>query len=179
MLILILCIVSLFIIYLLQRFIMKNELLQSSVDRLESGICDLYLEVLRTKHITNKILELLAHEDSAIAGVHITFGGKREKEMILKVTQSLPNISIEFDDKFGNDVSMPENAVINFSLTDPSLASLSSEGAKCSLVPSGALGVCKIQASIVAGEKQFMAEADLEFVPGDIDHISLKLGEAV
>lgn len=128
----------------------------------------------------SEIETLLASGLSVIASVHLIFDGKREKQMILKVNQSLKNVSIEFDDKFEHPIENPENVTVAWSLTDPSLGAFTpnESGLGGALVPSGSLGSCKLQANIQAGDKQFMAEADIDFVPGDIDHVSIKLGDA-
>lgn len=90
-------------------------------------------------------------------------------------------LSLEVDDKFNNPTAAPLDGPPAWAVTDPTLASIapSDDGLSAVLTPVGPLGDFQVQVSAAAGGKALSGSLDVSIIPGDADHIAIKVGDPV
>jgi hypothetical protein len=113
--------------------------------------------------------------------VVILYKGLKGVIVDVQIDQKITGFSVIEEDKAGNKIADPA-ATLAWSLTDPTLGSVapSADGLSCDVLPSGKLGSCQLQVSVVDGSLSAQGSSDaINFLPGSLAKVEIAPGQVV
>ncbi len=117
-------------------------------------------------------------EDRVVSGAATPSTGKVDTFMDLQADKQVP-LSVQFTDEVGNPAEAPADAVVTYTVDDPSIINLTDNGdGTATAAATGALGTATVHVEATANGETVEGDLAIVVVAGLAERINVVAGEA-